>query len=79
MNIKILEMGCINCDKLYERVQEAISELGLNIVIEKEEDISKIMEYGVIKIPALIIDEQVIIQGKVPKKEEIKKILKQKY
>lgn len=75
MNIKILGMGCCNCEKLYETTQESVKELGIEATIEKIEDMAKIMEYGVMRTLALVIDEQVVIQGRIPKKEEIKKIL----
>lgn len=75
MNIKILGMGCCNCGKLYETTQEVVKELGIEATIEKIEDMAKIIEYGVMRTPALVIDEQVVIQGRIPKKEEIKKLL----
>ena len=71
MNIKILGMGCCNCGKLYEATQESVKELGIEATIEKIEDMAKIMEYGVMRTPALVIDEQVVVQGRIPKKDEI--------
>ena len=75
MNIKVLGMGCCNCVKLYENTQDAVKDLGIEANIEKVEDMAKIMEYGVMRTPALVINEKVIVQGKNPKKDEIKKIL----
>ena len=75
MNIKILGMGCCNCIKLYENTQEAVKDLGIEAIIEKVEDMEKIMEYGVMRTPALVINEKVIVQGRIPKKDEIKKLL----
>ena len=75
MNIKILGMGCCNCIKLYENTQEAVKDLGIEATIEKVEDMAKIMEYGVMRTPALVIDGKVIVQGRIPKKDEIKKLL----
>lgn len=75
MNIKVLGMGCCNCVKLYDNAQEAVKDLGIKATIEKVEDMAKIMEYGVMRTPALVIDEQVVVQGRIPKKEEIKKLL----
>ena len=75
MNIKILGMGCCNCIKLYENTQEAVKDLGIEAIIKKVEDMAKIMEYGVMRTPALVIDGKVIVQGRIPKKDEIKKLL----
>lgn len=75
MNIKILGMGCCNCVKLYENAQEAVKELGIEANIEKIEDMSKIMGYGVMRTPALVINEKVVVQARIPKKDEIKKLL----
>ena len=75
MNIKILGMGCCNCVKLYENAQEAVKDLEIEATIEKVEDMEKIMKYGVMRTPALVINEKVIVQGRIPKKDEIKKLL----
>ncbi len=75
MNIKVLGMGCCNCVKLYENTQDAVKDLGIEANIEKVEDMAKIMEYGVMRTPALVINEKVVVQGRIPKKDEIKKLL----
>ncbi|TCO74362.1 thioredoxin family protein [Marinisporobacter balticus] len=76
MNIKVLGTGCTNCKKLEANAKEAVKELGLdNVTIEKVEDIPSIMKYGVMKTPALVIDEQVKVMGKVAKTDEIKKLI----
>lgn len=76
MNIKVLGTGCANCKKLEANAKEAVKELGLeNVTIEKVEDIPSIMKYGVMKTPALVIDEQVKVMGKVAKTDEIKKLI----
>jgi len=76
MKIKILGTGCPNCKILEKNTKEAIEELNLKSEVEKVTDISKIMEYGVMSIPALIVDEKVVSYGKVLSSEEIKKLLK---
>jgi len=76
MNIKILGSGCRNCKKLEEQTKKAVEELGIEAVIEKVEDFKKIMEYGVMQTPALVVDEDVKVSGKIPKVEEIKEYLK---
>jgi len=75
MNIKILGTGCSKCNSMEKITLKAIAELGIETKVEKVEDIQKIMEYGVMTTPALVIDEKVIVKGKVPSLKEIKKIL----
>jgi small redox-active disulfide protein 2 len=75
MIIKILGSGCANCKKLYANTEEAVQELNLDAKIEKVEDIDSIISYGVMKTPALVIDEKVKVAGRVAGKDEIKKIL----
>ena len=75
MNIKILGSGCKNCQKLEEATKKAIEEMGINAEIEKVEDFKKIMEYGVMQTPALVVDEDVKFSGRVPKIEDIKEYL----
>lgn len=75
MNIKILGMGCSNCKKLQAVTEESVKELGIKANIEKVEDMPKILAYGVMRTPALVIDEQVVLQGRIPQKEELKKLL----
>ncbi len=75
MKIEILGMGCANCNKLYQNVLEAVKLSGKEVQVTKVEDIQKIMSYGVMSTPALVIDGVVKVAGKVPKVEEIKKWL----
>jgi len=73
--IKILGTGCPKCKELEKTTREIIDELGIEATITKEEDIMRIMEYGVMHTPALVVDEQVVLSGRVPSKNELKKIL----
>ncbi len=75
MVIKILGGGCKNCEVLYENTKKAVAELGIDATIEKVEDFPTIMKYGVMKTPAVVVDEKVKISGRVVKPEEIKKYL----
>lgn len=75
MNIKILGTGCVNCKKLEENTKKAIEELGIEASIEKVQDFKAILGYGVMKTPALVVDEKVKVMGRVPTSEEIKKYL----
>ena len=73
--IKVLGSGCKNCHTLYENAQEAVKVAGLNVAVEYITDLQKVMEYGVMSMPALVINEQVVSMGKVLKIEDIKKLL----
>ncbi len=75
MIIKVLGTGCASCKKLEAHVKEAVQQLGIEAVIEKVDDIQVIMAYGVMKTPALVVDEQVKVMGRVPSIEDIKKHL----
>jgi small redox-active disulfide protein 2 len=75
MIIKVLGTGCSNCKNLEKATQIAISEMGINAEIIKEEDIQKIMAYGIMRTPALVIDEKVALYGRVPSIKELKEII----
>lgn len=75
MGIKILGSGCTKCKSLEKVTRQAVDELKLDAIVEKVEDIQKIMEYAVLRTPALVINEQVIITGQVPKISELKELL----
>lgn len=77
MEIKILGTNCCsNCSLLEKNTRKAVEELKLKADVEKITDITKIMEYGVMSIPALVVDKKVVSYGKVLSSEEIKKLLK---
>ena len=75
MEIKILGTGCTKCNDLEKAAREAVAALSIDANIEKVEDIMKIMEYGVMRTPALVVDGKVLVSGKAPNAEEIKKLL----
>lgn len=75
MDIKIVGPGCKNCQKLRENVETAISELGITPTVTKIEDMAEIVKTGVLKTPGLIIDDQVVVSGRVAKPKEIKELL----
>jgi small redox-active disulfide protein 2 len=74
--VQILGTGCPKCKKLAENAQVAVREAGLDCEIVKVTDINEIMKFGVMLTPALAIDGQVKVVGKVPAPEEIKKMLR---
>ncbi|MGB9812838.1 MAG: thioredoxin family protein [Thermovenabulum sp.] len=76
MNIKILGMGCAKCKALEENTKAALKELGIEAEVEKVQDLNKITEYVMIT-PALVINEEVKVAGKVATPEEIKKYLQE--
>lgn len=75
MNIKILGTGCSRCKSLENVTRSAVIEMGIKADIVKEEDIIKIMSYGIMHTPALVIDEKVALSGRVPSLSEIKEVL----
>ena len=72
MNIKILGTGCSNCKTLEKLVIKTLTEMGIQAQIEKEEDIVKIMSYGIARTPGLVINGKVVISGRVPSANEIR-------
>ena len=78
MKIEILGTGCPKCKKLAELTEEAVNELGMSAEIIKVTDIHKIIDYGVMVTPALVIDGDVKVAGKIPSKEEIAKWIEKK-
>ena len=77
MKIKVLGTGCKSCKTLEELANRAVNELNLEASVEKVEDFQQIMEYGILSTPGLVINEKVVVSGKVPKLEEIKEFLTQ--
>jgi len=77
MEIKILGSGCARCKKLAEVTEEAVREIGLQANVIKEEDMMAIMSYGVVRTPAMVINEKVAVSGRVPSLEELKELISQ--
>ena len=75
MNIKVLGSGCCKCENLLEAVKEAVAEKGINAEIEYITDMAKIMEYGIMSTPALMVDNKVVSMGRVLKAKEVLKYL----
>lgn len=73
MRIEILGSGCAKCNKTKEIAEKAVKETGVDAEIVKVEDFDKILAYGVMITPALVIDGDVKIAGKIPSVEDIKK------
>lgn len=75
MNFKILGTGCAKCKTLEKLTHEVVRENNYDAEIGKVEDIVQIMNYGILATPGLVLDEKVLISGRVPSKEEIKKLI----
>jgi len=75
MKIQILGTGCPKCKKTYENVEQAVKELGACVDVEKVEDLRSIMNFGVMVTPAIAIDGEVKVAGKIPSVEEIKEMI----
>ena len=75
MEIKVLGPGCPKCKTLERMVHDIVEQNGINARITKVDDIMEIMKYGILSTPALVVDEKVVVKGRVPTAEEIKKLL----
>ena len=75
MHIKILGPGCRNCATLEARTREAVAQLGVDATIEKVTDYADIAGYGIMKTPGLVVDEQVVVSGRVPTASQIAQLM----
>lgn len=75
MEIKILGTGCPKCKALEKMTREAVTEMGIPAEIHKEEDIIKIMSYGIMNTPGLVINGKVVMSGRLPSSVEIKDLI----
>ena len=72
--IKVLGAGCASCHTQYENAKEAVKNMGLNIEVEYITYMQKVMEYGVMSMPSLVVNEKVVSMGKVIKATEVEKL-----
>lgn len=72
--VKVLGSGCKSCHELHENVKQAVKNIGLSVEVEYITDMQKVMEYGVMSMPALVVNEQVVSMGKVLKTAEVEKL-----
>ncbi len=75
MNIKILGSGCNNCINLEKAAKQAAAELGIEATFEKVTDYADIASYNIMRTPGLVVDEQVVLSGRVPTVSQVKEIL----
>ena len=74
--VKVLGAGCKSCHELYENTKAAVTALGLELEVEYITDMEKVMEYGVMSMPAIVVNEKVVSMGKVLKAVEVEKLLR---
>ena len=76
-NVKVLGSGCSNCQKLEKTTIDALKQLGLKVEVEHVTDFSEIAQYGVMRTPALVVNDQVVSAGKVLKTNEVIDLINQ--
>lgn len=75
MDVKILGTGCVSCRNLETVLRRAVDELGLTVEIDKVTDPGEIASWGVMSTPSLVIDDEVVLSGRVPPLEQVKQLL----
>ena len=73
--IKVLGAGCKSCHEQFENAQAAVRTMGLSVEVEYITDMEKVMEYGVMSMPAIVVNEKVVSMGKVLKAADVEKLL----
>lgn len=74
--VKVLGSGCKNCRSLFENIKEAVENIGLNARIEHVTDMQEVMKYGAMSMPALVVNEKLVSQGRVLKAADAEKLLR---
>lgn len=75
MEIKVLGTGCAGCKALYETTKQAVTELGIDVAVVKEEDMMRIMSYNIMRLPGLVVDGKVVSSGRKLSVAEVKELL----
>ena len=75
VSIKVLGAGCKSCHEQYENAKAAVKAMGLNVYVEYITDMEKVMRYGAMSMPAIVVDEKVVSMGKVLKVVDVEKLL----
>ena len=75
VSIKVLGAGCKSCHEMYENTKAAVKNAGLSVEVEYITDMERVMGYGVMSMPGLVVNEKVVSMGKVLKAAEVEKLL----
>lgn len=73
--IRVLGSGCASCHQLYENTKAAVKNMGLNVDVEYITDMERVMEYGIMRMPALVVNENIVAMGKALKVNEVEELL----
>ena len=73
--VKVLGAGCKSCHEQYENAKAAVQALGLQVEVEYITDMEKVMEYGVMSMPAIVVNDKVVSMGRVLKAADVEKLL----
>lgn len=74
--VKVLGAGCASCHEQYENAKAAVKSMGLSVEVEYITDLQKVMEYGVMSMPAIVVNDKVAAMGKVLKASDVEKLLR---
>lgn len=77
MNVKVIGEGCPKCTKLYENVLEALEKLGIEAEVEKVQSLLDIVKLGVTTSPAVMVDDKLVVNGRVSGVNKLKKIFEE--
>ena len=75
MEVKVLGPGCAKCKKAYQVVEKVIKDNNLDVTLTKVDDLMEMMSYNILSTPAIVVDGEVKIKGRVPSENEVKVLL----
>ena len=75
-SVKVLGAGCKTCHKQFENAKQAVKAMGLSVEVEYITDMQKVMEYGVMSMPVVVVNEKVVSSGRLLKADDIVKLLR---
>ena len=74
--VKVLGAGCKTCHEQYENAKAAVKALGLDVEVEYITDMEKVMAYGAMRMPAIVVNEQILSMGQLLKAADVEKLLR---
>jgi small redox-active disulfide protein 2 len=75
MHVKILGPGCSNCERLEARTRQVLADLGVEATVEKVTDYDQIASFGIMRTPGLVVDDRLVLSGRVPTARELTSLL----